>query len=218
MDTREARCSTLRVSVPSMVALAIVCAGLAGHLWAEAAGRPRARAALKVAASCGFVALGALSAQGRYGALVVAALCLSAVGDALLLSAAERTFLAGVGAFLLAHLAYAAAFAPGARISPMAVVVLAVAGFAVMAWLWRRLGTMRIPVLVYTAVISLMLLFGLGSARRLVPWGALLFYLSDLSVARDRFVSPGLANRILGLPMYYAAQVLLALSTGSSFP
>ncbi len=205
------------MSGPSVVALAIVCAGLAGHLWAEAAGRPCARAALKVAASCGFVALGALSARDRYGALVLAGLCLSALGDALLLPASERAFLAGVGAFLLAHLAYAAAFAPGARISSVVVVVLAVAGSAVMAWLWRRLGTMRIPVLVYTAAISLMLLLGLGTASPLVPWGAVLFYLSDLSVARDRFVRPGLANRMVGLPMYYAAQVLLALSTGSSF-
>lgn len=218
MDTPAPRCSTPRVRASSVIALAIVCAGLAGHLWAEATARPRARAALKVAASCGFVALGALSAQGRYGALVVAGLGLSAVGDALLLSTAERAFLAGVGAFLLAHLAYAAAFAPGVRISPVAAAVLAVAGSAVLAWLWQRLGTMRLPVLVYTAVISLMLLYGLGTARPLVPWGAALFYLSDLSVARDRFVSPGLANRMIGLPMYYAAQVLLALSTGSWFP
>ncbi len=159
-----------------------------------------------------------LSARDRYGALVLAGLCLSALGDALLLPASERAFLAGVGAFLLAHLAYAAAFAPGARISFVAAAVLAVAGSAVMAWLWQRLGRMRLPVLVYTAVISFMLLFGLGSAHPLVPWGAALFYLSDLSVARDRFVRPGLANRVIGLPMYYAAQVLLALSTGSSFP
>ncbi len=199
---------------PSVLALAAVCIGLVGHLWADATGRPRARAALKVLASCGFVALGALSAHDRFGLLILAGLCLSAVGDALLLSAAERAFLAGVGAFLLAHLAYVGAFAPGARISPTAAAFLALVAVAVMAWLWRRLGTMRIPVLVYTAVISAMLLLGVGTARPLVLWGALLFYLSDLTVARDRFVRPGLANRMVGLPMYYAGQVLLAMSAG----
>lgn len=203
------------VDLPSALAVATTGAALAGHLWADAAGRPRPRAALKMIASGGFVALGALSAHDRFGLLILVGLCFSAAGDALLLSAAERTFLAGVGAFLLAHVAYATAFAPGTRISPAAAAILAAVGTAVMAWLWRRLGTMRIPVLVYTAVISAMLLLGLGTANPLVPWGALLFYLSDLSVARDRFVRPGLANRIVGLPMYYAAQVLLALSTRS---
>ena len=73
---------------------------------------------------------------------------------------------------------------------------------------------MRGPVLAYTAVISAMLVLGAGSRNPLVPWGALLFYLSDLTVARDRFVRPGLSNRVVGLPMYYAAQVVLALSAG----
>jgi uncharacterized membrane protein YhhN len=200
------------MGLPSILATAVVVAGVLGHLWADATGHGRARAALKVAASCGFVALGALSAHDRFGWLILAGLCLSAVGDALLLSAAERPFLAGVGAFLLAHLAYAGAFAPGSRISPVAAVVVAAAGAGVVAWLWGRLGPMRGPVVVYTAVISAMLVLGVGSGNPLVPWGALLFYLSDLTVARDRFVRPGLVNRVIGLPMYYAAQALLALS------
>ncbi len=201
--------------LPAILAVALVLAGLAGHLWADATGRPRARAALKLVASCGFVALGALSVHDRFGQLVLVALCLSAVGDALLLSAAERWVLGGVGAFRLAHVAYAGAFVPGSRVWPAAVALAIAAGAAVMAWLWRRLGTMRIPVLAYTAVISAMLVLGVGSANPLVPWGALLFYLSDLTVARDRFVRRELVNRVVGLPLYYAAQVVLALSAGS---
>ena len=38
------------------------------------------------------------------------------------------------------------------------------------------------------------------------------FYLSDLAVARDRFVSPGFANALWGLPLYYVAQLLFAYS------
>jgi len=37
-----------------------------------------------------------------------------------------------------------------------------------------------------------------------------LFYVSDLSVARDRFVARAFVNRARGLPAYYAAQVLMA--------
>jgi hypothetical protein len=47
-----------------------------------------------------------------------------------------------------------------------------------------------------------------------VMTAAVAFYLSDVSVARDRFVAPGFGNRIWGLPLYYGAQVLFALSTG----
>jgi hypothetical protein len=37
-----------------------------------------------------------------------------------------------------------------------------------------------------------------------------MFALSDISVARDRFVSKAFANRAWGLPMYFAAQLILA--------
>jgi len=40
--------------------------------------------------------------------------------------------------------------------------------------------------------------------------GAVTFYVSDLSVARDRFLAPGFVNRLWGLPLYYGAQLLLA--------
>jgi len=33
------------------------------------------------------------------------------------------------------------------------------------------------------------------------------FLASDLAVARDRFVAAGASNRIVGLPLYYLAQL-----------
>ena len=39
--------------------------------------------------------------------------------------------------------------------------------------------------------------------------GALLFYLSDLCVARERFVVKSKWNGIVGLPLYYAGQLML---------
>jgi uncharacterized membrane protein YhhN len=46
----------------------------------------------------------------------------------------------------------------------------------------------------------------------LILIGAVAFYLSDLAVARNRFVAPGVANRLWGLPLYYLAQLMLAWS------
>jgi uncharacterized membrane protein YhhN len=203
------------VSAFTWLAGAAVALSLAGHLWAEARGWPRVRAILKLAASASFVLLGASRAQGRYGLLVLTGLVLSAVGDAFLLGRAKGAFLAGVGSFLGAHLAYALAFAPRARSSALIAVLVCAATAGVVAWLWTRLGALRVPVLAYAAAISAMLVLGLGVEDPRVRWGALLFYLSDLAVARDRFDRPGLANALVGLPLYYAAQVLLALSAGA---
>ncbi len=196
--------------------IAVVVIGLAVHLWAEATGRRATRAVSKVAASAGFVAVGlSASAGGRYGALVLGGLVLSAVGDALLLSSRQRAFLAGIGSFLLAHVAYAVAFAPASRVCLPVAAVLAVAAVVIVRWLWPHLGTLRVPVVAYAAAITVMLLLALGVESALVRAGAALFYVSDLTVARDRFVQEGIANRLVGLPPYYAAQVLLALSTAA---
>jgi uncharacterized membrane protein YhhN len=73
------------------------------------------------------------------------------------------------------------------------------------------------PVIAYVAVISVMVVLAFGSygsgATWLIPLGATLFFASDLFVARNQFVAPGTVNRVWGLPLYYAAQILLALST-----
>jgi hypothetical protein len=44
--------------------------------------------------------------------------------------------------------------------------------------------------------------------------GAVAFYVSDLAVARQRFVRQQVLNRLWGLPLYYGAQLLLASSIG----
>jgi uncharacterized membrane protein YhhN len=67
-------------------------------------------------------------------------------------------------------------------------------------------------VIAYIAVISTMLAAAAGTRVPLIAVGALAFYFSDLSVARDRFVAPGFINRAWGLPLYYGAQLLLGWS------
>jgi uncharacterized membrane protein YhhN len=76
---------------------------------------------------------------------------------------------------------------------------------------------MRRPVAAYIAAISVMVALAAASclARPAAApiSGAVAFYLSDLSVARDRFKTRSFLNRAWGLPMYYLGQLLLGLST-----
>jgi uncharacterized membrane protein YhhN len=193
--------------------LAIACVAflLAAHLAAEWQGVRTVRAITKVGASLGFVALAlVLGVDTPFDRGLLAGLALSVVGDALLLSGRRPAFLAGLGVFLAAHVAYALTFAGPAQPGAPAALVLALACAVVLRWLWPHLSGMRAPVVAYCLVISTMLWLALGVPRPEVALGAALFYLSDLAVARDRFVAPGLRNRLVGLPLYYAAQVLLA--------
>ena len=81
---------------------------------------------------------------------------------------------------------------------------------------------MKVPVLAYVVVITMMVICAAGTVNApggaVRVLGAVAFYLSDLGVARERFVTPGLANRLFGLPLYYGGQVLLALSIALALP
>jgi uncharacterized membrane protein YhhN len=74
----------------------------------------------------------------------------------------------------------------------------------------------RLPVLAYIVVISTMVVLAAGAAWGTQQWvillGAVMFYFSDVSVARDRFVAPGFINGLWGLPLYYGGQLFLAYS------
>lgn len=178
----------------------------------------------KALASVGFLMAGvhAQILESPHGQAIFVGLVLSWFGDVFLLSKNRAWFLAGLVAFLSAHVAYAVGFAiRGVDHLALAGAVLLALGPAIVVWRWlqSRAGSMRGPVAAYIIVISLMLAFagatvwGVGG-----PWifaGAALFYVSDLFVARQRFVTPAFVNRGLGLPIYYVAQLILATWAGA---
>ena len=205
------------------ILLAAVCvAATAALVWAEWRDRRAARAIFKIAASTAFVLvawhLGA--ADSLYGRLILAALVLSWAGDVLLLSASSRLFLAGIGSFLMAHVAFAVAFAqrpPSALALGFGLVAMTAVGVVVLRWLWPHLSSFfRFAVGAYVAAIVAMCALAISVSAASGTWllaaGAIGFAASDISVARDRFVAPGFANRAWGLPLYYAAQLVLAFS------
>jgi uncharacterized membrane protein YhhN len=177
----------------------------------------------KTVASIAFVALGCLrwSAGDAVGTWLLAGLAVCAVGDVLLLS--KRAFDIGLLAFLSGHVLYIAGFGTAVPVgswSLAALLPVVVAAMAAGVWLWPHLGRRKPTVTAYVAVISIMVWGGVSASwNHALPWtaaaGALLFYLSDLAVARHRFVRPDFVNRALGLPLYYAGQFLISLAIGS---
>jgi uncharacterized membrane protein YhhN len=188
---------------------------LALHLVAERRGWAVLRAAGKMGASAVFVAAGvAAGAEGPFRRAILVALLLSALGDAALLSDRKPLFLGGLVAFLLAHVSYAVAFGPVAQRSAIAALAVLLATAWVLRWLWPHAGELRPAVAAYAGAIAAMVWLALGVDEAVVRAGAVLFWLSDLTVARDRFVQPAFANRLVGLPLYYAGQLLLASAAG----
>jgi uncharacterized membrane protein YhhN len=167
------------------------------------------------------IALANGAAGTAYGRWVLGALVLAFVGDVLLVpEGAGATFLAGVAAFLAAHVAFSAAFVVRGVAAPAieggAFVFLPACVVGAVAFARRVKGALRLAVAVYTVVLSIMAILALGTfgahGGAAIALGAIAFYLSDLSVALDRLVRPSFVYRAWGLPLYYAAQMLFASS------
>jgi uncharacterized membrane protein YhhN len=207
--------------------LAVAAALLAGLLWSERKPIARRVLAFKTPLSCLFVlaALWQPHPDAPYYHLVLIGLILGLIGDVCLAMKGDAPFRIGLFSFLAGHLLYAAAFAGLARasdwLSPAQLVFPAVS-LAVFFWLRPHLGKMLAPVIAYLAVITVMTAAAwaafqgraAGAGGGLLLIGAVCFYLSDVLVARDRFMAPGFVNRLLGLPLYYVGQFLIAFSVG----
>jgi len=147
-------------------------------------------------------------------------------GDVFLALPGNKMFLLGLVSFLIGHIFYVICFFSVARVSTWtwlgAPIVFVFSGYVYFR-LKPHLGTMKVSVFVYIIVITMMFsgawsilgessLAGLG--RVMVFSGAACFYVSDLFVARERFMQKAPINRFLGLPLYYTGQFLLAFSVG----
>jgi uncharacterized membrane protein YhhN len=152
---------------------------------------------------------------------------LSLAGDVLLMISLDRMFLPGLVAFLLAHMAYVIGFnIPLPAASAWGFVfalMIALGGSRMIRRIVSSLASkgqarMRIPIIVYSLVISVMLLSAMikltdiswnAGAAVLVSVGAFLFYLSDIILAWNKFVSPIQYGRMYNIASYHLGQIAL---------
>jgi uncharacterized membrane protein YhhN len=159
----------------------------------------------------------------------------SLLGDVLLLCPQDRMFIAGVVAFLFTQLFYLIGF-QDQLLNPTggSFILLFFILLNGIRLLRRITGSLRargdhglvMPVTVYGLVISLMLYaamstifdltWGMGSAFY-VSAGALLFWISDLLLAWDKFVSPIKNGRVPRILAYHLGQIGLIAGVISQF-
>lgn len=177
-----------------------------------------------------------------YVGLVALGLAFCLVGDVYLIDGDRpEMFMRGLASFLIAHLIFIAALTAEQRSAMLpldAARELVVAGvlalLVVLLFFYMRegMGEMRGPVLVYMVVIALMVHRAVGgidiarpfpSQATLAAAGALLFMVSDVILALNRFVFPPEnshpaassedgRDRAWVLATYYAAIALIAMS------
>ena len=143
-------------------------------------------------------------------------LLLSAVG----LDYAPGYFLAGLGAFLLAHLAYTTGFLrESRRLAPLAALPFTAWGAVGFAAMRDGLGAMAIPVVVYLTAICVMMwraaaLVGQGGDPQRHEWlalgGAVLFGMSDTLIGLDRFRAPIDGVHLPIMVLYWLGQLGIA--------
>jgi len=159
----------------------------------------------------------------------------SLLGDILLMSSLDRMFLFGLIAFLLAHISYITGLKEQ-LLNPTAwsfilMFVILINGVRlirriVAAMRAKRENALVNPVIVFSLVISLMLYAAMSTifdpawktdAAFFVSLGAFLFFLSDLILAWNRFVSPVQNARILNSVTYSLGQISLVTGVISQF-
>ncbi len=200
----------LRLAPAGYLALAAVDSALAAS---SSPSRRRFRVVTKplLMPALGTAFVGSLARHdvGRGGVLAgaaVAAQALSGAGDIALLGRSEPAFLAGIGSFLGAHVAYTTAFVSAGRPlrdrAGLTGVVAATATFATLAPVvgtaaGRRSDRLRPPVVAYAGAICSM--FAASTrldpalpvrARRTVVAGTSLFLVSDALLAAREFLFP----------------------------
>ncbi len=158
-----------------------------------------------------------------YKYTIIAGLVFSMAGDVFLMLPSDR-FVAGLVAFLVAHILYTVAFM--SEISTLIwwpLIPLGIYGVVIYIILAPCLGKLKPPVLVYIVVILIMTWIAWErwsqthqSGALLATIGAVLFVISDTILAINRFRGAFKPARLLNLTTYFAAQCLIAGSVGTT--
>lgn len=153
---------------------------------------------------------------------LVPALVFSAIGDWLLaIPWWEPSFVAGLAAFLVAHLCFLGALLPLAVVTRGRLIAAGLVGVSclvLLAWFWPGMAAegMTVPVTVYVAVLGAMVCAAL-LAKLPTRWtaiGAVCFAVSDGMIGASQFV---LGNELLAVPIWWAYGAAQLLITAGFF-
>lgn len=209
----------LSLSLYGLVVLALLIAELRED--------SRAQFFFKPLAAFGFVLLALQfgAVETVYGKYILAGLLACALGDVLLLSRkSEKLFMGGMAAFALGHIIYSFGFmAYGLELNghgmnankpiglAISMAILCIAGAVHI--IVKTDSSMKLPVFIYTIIITVMVALAMLTANSFIMFGAFLFATSDYFVGTDRFVEPKKYWALAITPLYFGAQALFALST-----
>ena len=165
---------------------------------------------------------------GGFRKLIFTGLLFSLFGDIALMFVAkgENFFLIGLVSFLTAHIFYSIAFFRDFKNDPMAskkfghLMLFLMGAFSLSYYTWLRpfLEDLRIPVLIYIFIISIMaILAGYRYKRvnlisfRLIFAGAIFFVISDSALAYNKFVQDFPYSGMVIMATYMIAQYLITM-------
>ena len=164
-----------------------------------------------------------------YTIIILVGLIFSFGGDvALIFQDNPKAFRIGLILFLLGHIAYTIAFILFSSFLGrdfISTLVLLTAAIGFYQLIKANLGAMKIPVILYIVIISIMLSRAIAilsspsfefTQSLMIFMGAFLFYISDIILAANRFWKPWRFSRV-NLAFYFAGQMLIALSASYIF-
>ncbi len=201
--------------------VAVIALAGPGILLGDRLGLGLPRMAFIAAASASFVLIALLGGGLRSATSVLMVLGLVGcfMGDVL----GPGSFIAGVAAFLVAHLFFIAAYVlrrGDPRLGLKVFLLFALLSVAVMAGLYGRgEGAERAIVVAYAFVISVMV--GAAASAMRLPGGrfvfaaAVVFYVSDIAVGYWKFVAGDFPYAVICYPLYYTACTMLAFGVGT---
>jgi uncharacterized membrane protein YhhN len=162
--------------------------------------------------------------ENKMHGIMLAGLFFSWAGDIILGIPGNNPgiFIAGLASFLLAHIMYFTVFfiTPGENVitdrRSYLLIPVIVTGIALVGYLYKDLNGMRFPVIMYTTVILTMVAGAINRIEKvnrtsywLVLAGAILFLISDSTIAVNKFSHPFRLSELAIMSTYIAAQYLI---------
>ena len=195
--------------------------------WAVASGRPDVERVAKPATMAMLIAIVAVipNVPPEVRAWLIVGAVFGLIGDIALLDDGETSFMVGLGAFALGHLAYVVAALTVGFAAPRAVPgVLFVAALLGYRFVPRTLPGARAvggrvlagAVVFYAAVIGAMVVTACATPSSVAAVGAMLFAVSDWVLGHRRFVGSLPGGRLAVMMPYHVGQALLVVGLALS--